>query len=150
MGKFRGPGRKSDPCPYATLLMVQLLATNPQPGEEQALQIGCESLLSFWQQRKEKKMYLFGMGTDFLKLKAPLIWFDLLHFLDVFSRLPFVYKDDRFLEMVTILESKQDSEERFTAQSIYMPWKGWEFGQKKTPSYWITFLAHRILQRVEI
>ncbi len=90
LGKFRGPGRKSDPCPYATLLMVQMLATNPQPGEEEALQTGCESLLSFWQQRKEKKMYLFGMGTDFLKLKAPLIWFDLLHFLDVFSKIPAV------------------------------------------------------------
>lgn len=148
LGRFRGPGRKSDPCPYATLLMMQLLTTNPQPGEEKALHSGAESLLSFWQQRKEKKMYLFGMGSDFLKLKAPLIWFDLLHFLDVFSRLPFVYQDERFQEMLSILKAKADTQGRFTAESIYMPWKKWDFGQKKVPSYWITFLAQRILNKV--
>ena len=148
LGKFRGPGRKSDPCPYATLLMVQLLATKPQPGEENALQTGVESLLSFWEMRKEKKMYLFGMGSDFLKLKAPLIWFDLLHVLDVFSNLPFVYQDERFLEMLSILKAKADTQGRFTAESIYMPWKNWDFGQKKVPSYWITFLSQRILNKV--
>ena len=93
-------------------------------------------------------MYLFGMGTDFLKLKAPLIWFDLLHFLDIFSHLPIVFKDERFLEIVAVLESKMDAEEYFTPESIYMPWKGWDFGQKKIPSYWITFLAHRILHKI--
>lgn len=26
LGKFRGPGRKSDPCPYATLISLKALA----------------------------------------------------------------------------------------------------------------------------
>jgi hypothetical protein len=28
-----------------------------------------------------------------------------------------------------------------------MDWKGWEFGQKKEPSLWITLVAQRILKR---
>ena len=29
LGKFRGPGRKEDPCPYANLLMLKALALSP-------------------------------------------------------------------------------------------------------------------------
>jgi len=148
LGKFRGPGRKSDPCPYATLLMVKLLSLNPQANEEYALHLGVDCLLSFWSERKQKKMYLFGIGSDFQKLKAPLIWFDLLHFLDIFSNIPIVKDDARLLEMNQILTGKVNSQGRYTAESVYLPWKDWEFGQKKVPSWWITFLVERIQQRI--
>ena len=38
-------------------------------------------------------------------------------------------------------------EGRFTLESIWQAWGAWEFGQKRTPSRWLTLLAHRILQR---
>ena len=57
-------------------------------------------ILGHWQIRKEKKYYLFGMGTDFSKLKYPFIWYDILHVVDVLSRFPFVHADPRFQEMV--------------------------------------------------
>lgn len=148
LGKFRGPGRKSDPCPYATLLLVKLLSLNPHANEENALNQGVESLLSFWSERKQKKMYLFGMGSDFQKIKAPLIWFDLLHFLDIFSKFPNLKNDSRLLEMNQLLTNKSDPQGRYTAESIYLPWKNWEFGQKKVPSWWITFLVERIQERI--
>ena len=148
LGKFRGPGRKSDPCPYATLLMIKLLSLNPQEHEENALNSGLDCLLSFWLERKQKKMYLFGMGSDFQKIKAPLIWFDLMHFLDIFSNIPKAKNDTRLLEMNRILTEKSDQYGRYTAESIYLPWKNWEFGQKKDPSWWITFLATRIQERL--
>jgi hypothetical protein len=47
--------------------------------------------------------------------------------------------------MMAILRSKADDEGRYTAESVYLAWKDWEFGQKKTPSRWVTFLALRIL-----
>jgi len=147
LGKFRGPGRKSDPCPYATLLMVKLLSLNPQADEVHALNLGVDCLLSFWSERKQKKMYLFGMGSDFQKIKAPLIWFDLLHILDIFSNIPNAKNDPRLMEMNRILTEKSDPYGRYTAESIYLPWKNWEFGQKKAPSWWITFLAARIQER---
>ncbi len=89
------------------------------------------------------------MGTDFRKLKAPLVWYDLLHILDVLSRFPWLKKDPRLLEMVDLLKSKADRQGCFTVESMSTAWKDWEFGQKKEPSRWLTFLAWRILKRVE-
>jgi hypothetical protein len=128
--------------------LVKLLSLNPHANEENALNQGVESLLSFWSERKQKKMYLFGMGSDFQKIKAPLIWFDLLHFLDIFSKFPNLKNDSRLLEMNQLLTNKSDPQGRYTAESIYLPWKNWEFGQKKVPSWWITFLVERIQERI--
>ena len=33
---------------------------------------------------------MFFMGTDFRKLKVPLVWYDLLHVLDVLSSFPWL------------------------------------------------------------
>lgn len=146
LGKFRGPGRKSDPCPYATLAMLRLLSSVSSQ-EQYATRTGAETLLTLWQQRKERKAYLFGMGTDFIKLKAPLIWYDLLHVLDVLSNFTWLFQDQRLQEMLDLLQSKADNKGRFTPESIWMAWKDWEFGQKKQPSAWVTLLATRILIR---
>lgn len=146
LGKFRGPGRKSDPCPYATLAMLRLLAVVPSQ-EQSATRTGAETLLTLWQERKERKAYLFGMGTDFRKLKAPLIWYDLLHVLDVLSNFTWLFQDQRLQEMLDLLQNKADDKGRFTPESIWMAWKDWEFGQKKQPSAWITMIANRILKR---
>jgi hypothetical protein len=72
-GGFRGPGRKNDPCPYATLVSLKALAQFPEWADSQVCRTGAESLLQLWQRRKETKPNLFGMGGDFAKLKAPLI-----------------------------------------------------------------------------
>ncbi|PKO15212.1 MAG: hypothetical protein CVU39_11425 [Chloroflexi bacterium HGW-Chloroflexi-10] len=149
LGKFRGPGRKDDPCPYATLLMVRLLKEETQPQESAALQTGVDTLLDFWEVRREKKMYLFGIGSNFQKLKAPLVWFDLLHVADTLSQVPAAVQDERFQEMARNLAAKADQNQRFTAESVYLSWKNWDFGQKKTPSYWITCLIHIILRRLQ-
>ncbi len=148
LGKFRGPGKASDPCPYATLLMLKLLAMIPQYQDHEVPHHAIEGLLSLWDQRKVHKPYLFAMGTDFLKLKAPLIWYDLLHFLDVMTRFAWARSTPQLKELVEILRSKQDEAGQYTAQSIYRPWADWEFGQKKLPSVWITYLAQRILSRM--
>ena len=149
IGKFRGPGRKADPCPYATLLMVQLLAKFPQYMDTQQMRIGVETLLTLWDQRKERRPYLFAMGSGFAKLKAPMVWYDILHVTDVLTQIPWARKDTRLQEMVAIVRSKANDEQRFTPESIWQDWKGWEFGQKKEPSRWVTFLALRMLNRME-
>jgi hypothetical protein len=147
-GRFRGPGRKTDPCPYATLISLKALAQLPEWRENKACLTGAEALLGLWEQRKERKPYLFGMGTDFKKLKAPMVWYDILHVLEVLTQFPSFYKDKRLLEMADIIKAKADSEGRFTAESVWKAWPGWEFGQKKEPSYWITLQAQRILKRI--
>jgi len=147
LGKFHGPGRKDDPCPLANLLMLQVLSEDKTLAKSAAARNGLEAALALWAERKSRKPYLFGMGTDFAKLKAPLIWYDLLHVLDVLSRFPPARKDTRFKQMVRLLESKADREGRFRPESVWMAWKGWEFNNKKEASRWITLLAHRIISR---
>ncbi len=147
VGKFRGPGRKSDPCPYANLVMLKLLAQFPEKHSDPAVKIGVETLLSLWEERKKRRPYLFAMGTDFAKLKAPLIWYDILHVTDVITQIPWAREDKRLQEMIEIVKNKADNHGKFTAESIWMDWKAWEFGQKKEPSKWITFLAQRMLER---
>jgi hypothetical protein len=145
--KFRGPGKKDDPCPYATLLMLKLLSKSDDLVESRESRIGAESILNLWEQSRERHPYLFYMGTDFRKLKAPLVWYDILHTLDVLTRFPFLKKDKRLEDMINIVKVKADDVGRFTPESIYTKLKGWEFSQKKEPSRWITFLVERILKR---
>ncbi len=143
LGKFRGPGRKSDPCPYANLLMLKLLAQFPEHQSHSSVQIGVETLLSLWEQRKERRPYLFAMGSGFAKLKAPLIWYDILHVAEVLTQIPLARDDGRLQEMVAMIRDKAGREGRFTAESVWQAWKDWDFGQKRTPSRWLTFIACR-------
>jgi hypothetical protein len=148
LGKFRGPGRKDDPCPYATLIMLKMLAQLDEWKDSREAHVGAECLLTLWEKSRELHPYLFYMGTDFRKTKAPFIWYDILHVLDVLSQCGWLKKDRRLQEMAEIVRSKADSEGKYTPESEWTAWKGWDFGQKKQPSRWLTFLALRTLKRV--
>lgn len=150
VGRTRGPGKKEDPCPYATLISLKALNELPEWRDSTSVNNGIDTLLQLWEQRKERRPYLFAMGTDFRKLKAPLIWYDILHILDVFTLYHQTLEDPRLKEMLNILREKADSQRRFTPESIWQAWSEWDFGQKKEPSPWITFLVHRILKRAGI
>jgi hypothetical protein len=149
LGKFRGPGSKGDPCPFANLATLKALSEIAEFRDAPACHTGAETLLTLWSESEKRHPYMFYMGTDFRKLKVPFIWYDLIHVLDVLSRFSWLKKDTRFLEMLGILKSKADQQGRFTLESIWTAWKDWEFGQKKTPSRWLTLLAWRIIARVE-
>ena len=147
LGKFRGPGRKDDPCPFATLAMLKVLAQVPELQESKSAKTGVETLLSLWDASTELHPYMFFMGTDFRKLKAPLFWYDILNVLDMLSHFTWARKDKRFKEMLELVESKADGDGRFVPESIWTAWKDWDFGQKKIPSRGLTFFVQRILKR---
>jgi hypothetical protein len=146
LGKWRGPGRKDDPCPYANLVMLKALALT-EWRDSPAARAGAESALTLWTTSKERHPYMFFMGSDFRKLKAPFIWYDLLHVLDLLTQFPFLKGDPRLEEMIQLLASKADPQGRFTPESVWKAWSAWEFGQKKEPSRWLTLLAQRIIAR---
>lgn len=148
LGKFRGPGRKEDPCPFANLAMLKLLSAVDDLRELEAARKGAAVLLDLWQNSQTEHPYIFYMGNDFRKLKAPLVWYDLLHVLDVLSTFSWLKSDPRLLDMADVLQNKMDIEGKFTAESIWTAWKEWEFGQKKVPSQWVTFLSWRIINRL--
>ena len=147
LGKFRGPGRKQDPCPYATQVMLKLLNLFDEERESARIKILVESLLNLWEQSKVLHPYMFFMGTDFRKLKAPFIWYDILHVADTLSGVQGIHNDQRFLEMVELIRLKADTDGFYTPESEWKAWKDWDFGQKKKPSPWLTFLVYRILKR---
>jgi hypothetical protein len=146
LGTFRGPGRKDDPCPYATLAVCEMELAAGLPDEAE-VHDGAEALLNLWSTRRERHPYMFFMGTDFCKLKAPFIWYDILHVADVLSRLPWLKDDTRLREMTSVMVAQVSSDGRATPGSVWMAWKSWEFGQKKVPSRWITLLVERERQR---
>jgi len=149
LGKFRGPGRKDDPCPFANLAMLKALSEIEEYRDSSACHGGTEAILTLWKESSTRRPYMFYMGTDFRKLKVPFVWYDILHVLDVLSRFTWVRDDERFLDMLEILKGKADQKGRFSLESIWTAWKDWEFGQKKEPSRWLTLLAWRIIKRVE-
>lgn len=145
VGRFRGPGRKADPCPIATVYALKVLGLLPDLHNCPAAHAGVEMLLRHWSGGRSQKYYLFGVGSNYRKLKYPFVWYDLLHIADVLHRFPFVHDDPRFQQMVAALAAQADGEGRYTASSMYQSWKGWSFADKKSPSPWLTFLAWRIL-----
>ena len=148
LGNFGGPGRKGDPCPYANLLMLKLISIVNKEEFGSAAEKGIKSILSLWEDQGKRKERMFGIGTDFRKPKAPLIWFDIIHVLDVLSCYSQAVEEEGFKQMIDELENLFDKNGRLTALSMYRPWKDWEFSNKKEPSRWLTFLAYRILKRV--
>ena len=99
-GKFRGPGRKDDPCLIAIVYALKALPCVPELSDGTAVQQGIDMLLWQWEHQNERKLYLFGIGTDFRKLKYPFVWYNILHEVDVLSRFPFIHDDPRFQAML--------------------------------------------------
>jgi len=143
LGKFREPGRKADPCPVVNVFALKALAQVPELLDSPAARTGAEMLLWHWEHRTERKIYMFGIGTDFRKLKYPFVWYNVLHVVNVLSRFPFVHCDPRFREMVETITAQAEENGRYTANSMYRAWKGWSFADKKNPSPWLTLLVLR-------
>ncbi|MCL2320509.1 MAG: hypothetical protein FWC47_00220 [Oscillospiraceae bacterium] len=147
-GKFRGPGRKDDCCPYATLIMLNLLAEIDEYHNSDIVKHGIDVILSLWENSLEKHPYMFYMGTDFRKLKAPAIFYDIVSVADCLSKFQDAKTDSRFCEIIEIIKGKQDANGLFIPESVYQKCKGWDFGQKKTVSPYLSFLCIRILNRI--
>jgi len=147
LGKFRGPGRKNDPCPYATMFSLKMLSLTDKNEFQREKSIGINTIFDLWERRKETKPYLFGMGTDFKKLKLPFVWYDILNLVDTLSRFENVHSEPIFRELLDIIRQKK-TENGYIPESIYLKSKPWDFGQKKIPSEYMTAIVQRIEKRV--
>ncbi len=146
LGRFRGPGRKEDPCPFATLIMLRLLSALPDLRDSETARLGAAALLDLWEMRRDQHPYIFYMGTDFCKLKYPLVWYDILHVTSVLVRFPWLAGDPRLEDMRAVMRSKADAGGKYTIESAWMAWKEQEFGQKKQPSRALTLQVLRALK----
>ena len=60
LGKFRGPGRKNDPCPFANLAMLKALALIAEYHDSPTCYIGAETILRLWEDRTTPIYVLYG------------------------------------------------------------------------------------------
>jgi hypothetical protein len=132
-------------CPYPTLKILRILSQDEEWAASSAAKRGVELLLDL--SSRGEVRYGFGFGDQFRKLKYPFIWFDVLHVLEALSPFPRAWKDMRFRALLDPVLAKADSAGRFTPESVWMEWKEQCFGQKKTPSPWLSLVVHRILAR---
>jgi hypothetical protein len=71
----------------------------------------------------------------------------LLKTVDTLSNFPAALRDSRFGEMLDAVVEKQTDEGTFKPEGVNKPYAEFDFGQKKAPSPWLTFLAARAYQR---
>ena len=148
LGKFRGPGRKDDPCPYATMFSLKMLGLTAENEYEKEKKVAIQSIFDLWERKKEIKPYLFGMGTDFKKLKLPFVWYDILNMVDTLSLYKEIYEERIFKEMLDIILEKEGNE-GYIPESIYLKSKKWDYGQKKEKSEYLNAIIERIKSRIE-
>jgi hypothetical protein len=148
LGKFRGPGRKDDFCPYATLIMLDLLLDIPEYKYADITKNLANYILLLWENSLVKHPYMFYMGTDFRKLKAPSIWYDIVSVVNVLNKCESIKDDKRYLQMKSIIQNKQEEDGFFTPESIYQKLKDWDFVQKKHSSPYLTYLCLKSLGQI--
>jgi hypothetical protein len=96
--------------------MLKLLSNIEKYKESEIAQKIAQNLLSLWEDSLNKHPYMFYMGTDFRKLKAPAMWYDIVSVTQVLSHLDYIKEDERFTQMVMIIKSKQDENGLFTPE----------------------------------
>jgi hypothetical protein len=150
-GQPGGPREHEPSCALASLWVLGALAASPLLRESEACQKCAAFLLECWTNRGEIKYagHDSKIGSGWEKLKYPFTDYRTLHYLDSLSRVPSVRDDARVLEIAGQLISKRDEEGRFQAESIHKAWSGFDFGQKKGPSRWLTALVYGTLARLK-
>jgi hypothetical protein len=149
IGKFRGPGRKEDECPMATLNVLKLFSLTKKHDYSEQKEKAIDTLLTLWKDRKKRRPYLFAMGTDFCKLKYPLIWYDILNVVNTLSYFPSAIDRKEFKEMVNIITVKT-KQNGYKSESVFQFWKDFDFGQKKVDSEYIRSTIQGIMGRISL
>jgi hypothetical protein len=132
-------------CPMASLMALQVFSQVPELKESDAAKNAFAPLQ--YHRDSGKSLYFFGRGKKFRTFKYPFVWYNALYLADVLTRFEFLRGNELVRELVDWIEAAPDENGRFKPTSIFMPYRSWDFGNKKEPSPWITFLCHRILKQ---
>lgn len=143
---FRGPGKKEEYCPYANIISLRVFSFIKEYHDMKFIKNSIDSFFSHWLNRKEKKYYMFGIGTDFGKLKYPDIWFDTLNVCRVLNRFDYAKNNPVFSELLESIRQKQLPEGGFKPESVYMAYKKFDFGQKKFTSETLTYFVSELFE----
>jgi hypothetical protein len=139
----------TESCPMDNVNILMLLGQYEELRVDKRFNGAIDLILTHWRKRAEKwRPYGFGIGTEFRKLKYPVITYGILRVLDVLSMFPYAVRSNEFKEMLdnTLQKSMYG---KFYAESVSRSYSEFDFGQRKEPSRWITFLVNRIQERAK-
>lgn len=148
--KWRGPGRKDDPCPMVTLEALKIFSYLSKKERPEDLKEALNTMLGIWNKRKEVTPYMMGHGRRFRKFKAPLFWYNIGWYMDTLSYYPEIFDENAYIELLAILAGVNSNEDgKVVLKSIYRNFADFSFGQKKLWSPWQTYYLSSILKRSE-
>lgn len=126
-------------CPMAGLMALKMTLDNA----------GAQQAFGSLEGHREMKrsIYYFGRSKKFWTLKFPFVWYNALYMADALSLYPQFHNTGLYRELQDWILQNQTEEGLWKASSVFMPYKGWDFGQKKETSSWISFLCCRILEQ---
>jgi hypothetical protein len=134
-------------CPMDNLNILMLLGQYEQYREGSILNGAINSLLEHWGKRDTNwRPHGFGIGRRFMSLQYPAVKYGILRVLDVLSLFPYAVSSRPFQSMLNFVHQKA-SGGKYYAESTDGAYAEFDFGQKKEPSRWLTFLISRIDKR---
>ena len=145
-----GRPRQHEPsCAFATLCVMGAISRNADLIKSEVAKKGVKFLFDCWKNRGQIRYagHDSQVGKGWEKLKYPFTDYKILKYLDIITQFEYSRNNSAMTEMINLLISKADDNGRFSAESIHKCWSEFDFGQKKTSSRWITFLAYRIIKR---
>lgn len=149
--KLNLPGneKEAEPsCPFGTLNVLRAIAANPELRDGEAARKAADYLLMCWERRAEPYRPVgFGIGSTWDKVIYPFVQYGLLKEVDTLSEIQSVRTDSRYQDMLGRFRSKLGVTGELIPESVNKPYSQFDFGQKKQPSPWMTFLAMRAIAR---
>jgi hypothetical protein len=140
---------KDDSCPFGTVNVLRAVGANPNLITSDVARRGVEFVLTCWEKREEPYRPVgFGMGGTFDKLQCPFVQHQILKTVDTLSVFPSAMDDERYQDLLASVTERKSPEGVFTAEGINKPYAEFDFGQKKEPSPWITFIVARAHKRL--
>ncbi len=153
---FRGPGRKNEPCPQATLEALRGFSYLPDSVRPPEVLDVAHTSLGIWRMRGERKPFMFGHGRNFKRAKWPVTWYGAFEVVDTLGRYPELWRDGdaedcrSLAEIAACLIAYNVGEDgRVTPKSAFMGFKQYSFGQKKASCAFATARLAVVLRRLD-
>lgn len=134
-------------CPMAGLMALEVFSLDENLKESKYAQNAFQALAQHFQ--IGKPIYYFGRGRKFHTFKYPFVWYNGLYLAHVLTRFTFARKHEMVVSLIDWVKKGGDEQGKYTPTSIFMNYKDWDFGNKRQPSPWLTYLCHKIVRQHE-
>jgi hypothetical protein len=120
--------------PGVTLFVLDAFRFTEHLNKNPALDRAVESLLDHWVVRRPIGPCHFGIGTLFMQVEYPFLRYNLFYYVYVLSFYKYAKQDERFLEALSVLESKLDRRGRIVVERPHRSLAQLSFCKKGEPS----------------